>query len=294
MAKKRRPPTAVLNGSTLIRSYLDSDRSGAFGKIGGTEGKAISLRLRPLTKYLHYNRYLRFRNKLHLKSGVFPETNREFERFLDIYTKETLPEMDGICSWRGPSDFYAREAFARNARLIDWDCLYLEPITNPMSWTASLKDKKVLVVSSFKATIPQQAAKIRELWADRPHLHALENMTVLPCPLYAHLEPPQDVSWSAALERMKSEMSAADFDVCLIAAGAWSLSLAVHAKKLGKIGIHMGGALQLLFGITGNRWEKGGGLGAIKNEHWCYPLDADTPNSFEGTEDAAYWKKGDA
>jgi len=82
-------------------------------------------------------------------------------------------------------------------------------------------------------------------------------------------------------------------DVCLIAAGAWSLPLAVEAKRLGKVGIHMGGALQLLFGITGNRRDKGNGLKDIKNEHWCYSLDADTPRSFEGTEDAAYWKNGD-
>lgn len=291
MNKVKRLPHMVFNGSTIIQAFLDKGQAGAFGKIGGTEGKALSLGAGVWTKYLHYNRYLRYRKKLYLKSGVFPESNRQFEDFISRYAEEALPGMDALCCWRGSSDFLARDIYARKSRLIDWDCLSMEPLTRPHSWVQALEGKRILIVTSFAQTVPAQAQNIKRIWPNRPDLHALEDAQVLPCPMYAHLKRPKDASWTHALERLRLEMEAYTFDVCLIAAGAWSLFLAVHAKKMGAVGIHMGGALQLLFGISGNRWETYGSLSGIKNEYWCFPCDADTPSSFEGTEDAAYWKK---
>lgn len=292
-ANLRRPKPMVFNGTLHIKKYLDSGRPGAFGKIGGTEGKAITLRKSRLTKYLHFNRYLRFRKSLYFKSGVFPESSGQFEEFLSEYTQVALPNMDGLCCWRGVGDYSARDAFAPKCLLMDWDCLSFEPLLSEHSWVGSLTGMRVLVVSSFQHTIPAQARKISEVWPTSPHLQVLKYLDLMPCPMYAHLAEPIDASWSEALKRMKLGMESFDFDVCLIAAGAWSLPLAAHAKSLGKIGIHLGGALQLLFGITGNRWEKYGALEGIKNEHWCFPHEADTPDSFDGTEDAAYWNKKD-
>ena len=46
-----------------------------------------------------------------------------------------------------------------------------------------------------------------------------------------------------------------DYDICLIGAGAYGFPLAAHVKRKGKKAIHLGGALQLLFGVKGKRWE---------------------------------------
>ena len=51
-------------------------------------------------------------------------------------------------------------------------------------------------------------------------------------------------------------MDTTDYDVVLIGAGAFSLPLVAHAKRRGKVGIHMGGSLQILFGILGKRWRE--------------------------------------
>ena len=53
---------------------------------------------------------------------------------------------------------------------------------------------------------------------------------------------------------MKSEIDKCDYDVCLIGCGAYGFPLAAHVKHKGKQAIHLGGTLQLLFGIKGNRW----------------------------------------
>lgn len=61
--------------------------------------------------------------------------------------------------------------------------------------------------------------------------------------------------WFKALEDMKTKISDIDFDIALIGAGAYGMFLGAHCKVLGKKAIHMGGALQLLFGIKGSRWD---------------------------------------
>lgn len=50
---------------------------------------------------------------------------------------------------------------------------------------------------------------------------------------------------------MQDEISKEDYDICLIGCGAYGFSLAAYVKRCGKQAIHMGGALQLLFGIKG-------------------------------------------
>lgn len=58
-------------------------------------------------------------------------------------------------------------------------------------------------------------------------------------------------SWFEALQWMEDEMDKTDYDICLIGCGAYGFPLAAHAKRKGKKAVHLGGALQLLFGIKG-------------------------------------------
>ena len=54
---------------------------------------------------------------------------------------------------------------------------------------------------------------------------------------------------------LADEMSRREFDVALIAASGLGIPLASTAKSLGKIGISLGGHLQVLFGVAGQRWR---------------------------------------
>ena len=52
----------------------------------------------------------------------------------------------------------------------------------------------------------------------------------------------------------------------------------------------MGGALQLLFGIMGKRWEKHAIISGFRNEHWVYPLAEDVPENHQNyCEGGTYW-----
>ena len=77
---------------------------------------------------------------------------------------------------------------------------------------------------------------------------------------------------------MKKEIAHRDFDVALIGAGAYGLFLATECKRLGKVGIHIGGATQLLFGILGKRWTDPSSPDSSSvlpfiNEHWTGPAN---------------------
>lgn len=71
-------------------------------------------------------------------------------------------------------------------------------------------------------------------------------------------------TWFDALKQMENEIDKADFDVALIGCGAYGFPLASYCKRIGKQGIHIGGSLQLYFGIKGKRWDDKG----LYNEFW--------------------------
>lgn len=53
-----------------------------------------------------------------------------------------------------------------------------------------------------------------------------------------------------------ADVGSMDFDIALIGAGALGLPIASYLKSQGKIAISLGGHLQVLFGIRGDRWSK--------------------------------------
>ena len=95
-------------------------------------------------------------------------------------------------------------------------------------------------------------------------------------------------------------MDACDYDICLIGCGAYGFHLAAHAKRAGKKAVHLGGVLQMLFGIKGNRWEDPnygvpelgiprGWYLQLFNEYWVKPGEALRSKNADKVEGACYW-----
>jgi hypothetical protein len=61
-----------------------------------------------------------------------------------------------------------------------------------------------------------------------------------------------------------------DSDIYLIGAGIYTIPLCDYIKKIGKKSIYIGSAIQLFFGILGNRFEYLKEQGVV-NEYWKYP-----------------------
>jgi hypothetical protein len=89
--------------------------------------------------------------------------------------------------------------------------------------------------------------------------------------------------------RMTSLARDPGFDVALLGCGAAGIPLAVHAKRLGKIGVHTGGPTQLLFGIRGGRWDTRPEFQPFFNDAWVRPKPDETPKEAPKVDKGGYW-----
>jgi hypothetical protein len=220
-------------------------------------------------------------------AGFFPEIPEKFEQFSMLMLKD-IPEIDILGSWLPNERYFKNEL--KNVRKI-W-LLFLDPYWSKKPWTMALEGKKVLVVHPFAKTIEQQYKK-RELLFKNRILPDFDLKTIKAVQSAAQ-EKTGFADWFEALEYMKKEIDKVDYDICLIGAGAYGFSLAAHVKRQGKKAFHIGGSLQLLFGIKGKRWENRNYhpdyiYADLMNEYWVYPDEDEKPVGANKVEGACYW-----
>jgi hypothetical protein len=226
---------------------------------------------------------------MHTNAGFFPPTVDKIEAFCELML-EDIPQVDILGSWLAPENFFEKQlSSTQKVRLV-----YLEPFWSQFPWTKALEGKKVLVIHPFANTIEEQYRK-RNLLFENNLLPEFELKTIKAVQSIAG-EETEFTDWFEALDFMKSEIDKVDYDICLIGAGAYGFPLAAHVKRMGKKGFHMGGSLQLLFGIKGKRWENPNYGSALNlnymnlfNENWTRPTTLDTPTNSKKVEDSCYW-----
>ncbi len=213
-------------------------------------------------------------------AGFFPNDKKLLKKFREVYF-EASKQIDYLCVWNYLNHFNWKRKWIRNFPNIKG--FFNLGVLNPhQKWIKSLKNKKILVVHPFKATIEKQMKKRKELGI----LPKFKKLEIIPAVQtiagnYDH----RFKTWFEALDWMKKEIDKKDFDIALIGCGAYGLPIAAYVKSKGKQAIHIGGTLQLFFGIKGKRWDKW-----IKtNKYWINPLKEDVPKKAEKIEGGCYW-----
>jgi hypothetical protein len=221
---------------------------------------------------------------LYLNAGVFPKDTFIASKFSELILKDT-EQVNILGSWL-KEEKYIEQVLLNTKRVMLED---LEPFFTTNPWTSALEGKKVLVVHPFAETIEKQYAK-REVLFDNGLLPAFQLKTIKAVQSVAGAETEFE-DWFEALDHMKSQIDASDYDICIIGCGAYGFPLAAHVKRTGKKAIHMAGATQLLFGIKGKRWEKFivWPYMNLFNEHWVRPGDNEKPKNANVVEGACYW-----
>lgn len=275
-------------GNRLLFHALASGEPQAIGKLGSTEHFAIRKYLRCCGHPKAVEWTSPNREELFLRGGVFPNDFVTYEKWVRMMIDDVLPEMTVMGVWFHWGEANIVKRYARRARRIP--IASFESYFFPRErWTRYLEGKKVLVMHPFASTIRMQYAKRVEIWSGQedilPNFHLLQ----IQVPQRPALVPPKYTDWFTTLEDLKQQMSNMDFDVVLVGAGAYSLPLAVHAKKLGRHGIHLGGALQIYFGIKGERWDNISIFSRFFNKYWVHPLPEDTPQVRSDARKGGYW-----
>ncbi|WP_289060977.1 hypothetical protein [uncultured Zobellia sp.] len=291
--------------SLLIYSQLVSDSPSMIARFGSTELSMVMNYLGVIADKKSIGKYIQGKTQpwwweenrmqqMQQWSGFFPPTEAKIQQFCELMLDD-MKEVDILGSWV-PEEIYFEDKIgeAQKVKLV-----LLEPYTSQQPWSRALKGKKVLVVHPFAELIEEQYKK-RESLFDNPEVLPEFELQTLPAVQSLGGESNGFTDWFDALQWMKDEIDKRDYDICLIGAGAYGFPLAAHVKRQGKKAIHVGGALQLLFGIKGNRWEatdyasKWGlpdnlYLNFFKNENWIRPTDKQKPSNADKVEDACYW-----
>ena len=223
-------------------------------------------------------------DKMSNNAGFFPLNIKNIERFSQLML-EDLHQVDILASWLKQESFFDKQlSGAKKIVLED-----MEPFFSSNPWTRALKGKKVLVVHPFSETIEKQYKK-RKLLFENELLPDFELKTIKAVQSIAGEKTPF-ADWFEALEWMKQQIDATDYDICIIGAGAYGLPLAAHVKRSGKKAIHLAGVTQMLFGIKGKRWETYivWPYTNLYNEHWVRPDENEKPQNAKAVEGACYW-----
>lgn len=298
---KSRKVAQLINPSiadTEIMNLIQQGKPALVGRLGGTEARFLgefqkisSISFLSQLIFRIKPNWIKRSREVNTNAGFYFQTISEVKTFSELYM-EALSDTDILGAWGTAfssieSKFVNRiPHFVPVAMTAPWIQPHLAG-TNSTPWAAALEKKKVLVISPFINSIEKQFINIKKIFPDS-NFHNFHLIT-LKSPMTISTKYPVEKTWLQHLNAVKAKMDVIDFDVALVSAGSYSFPLAHYAKKLGKIGIHAGGGLQLFFGIMGKRWEKSNYLIKIVNDFWIRPSKEETPDSASLVENGCYW-----
>jgi len=273
-------------GNILIKKLLAENRPLMITRLGNVELQTIAFYVFKRSKGLPYPEDIR--KTLSFNAGFFPISDENIDKFAQIFI-DAMKNIDALGVWFNKKEDYFCRKVAAKAELFELPGLDSYFFAKP--WTAALAGKKVLVINPLAKSITKQYGEARKyLFKDKEVLPEFELKTVKAVLSHAGAESETGFSsWFEALDFMKGEIAKTDFDIALIGAGAYGLPLAAYVKSLGKQAVHVGGSLQLLFGIRGKRWDDFTSMKKLYNEYWVRPLPEETPAQAKGVEGGCYW-----
>lgn len=155
------------------------------------------------------------------------------------------------------------------------------------------EDKRLLLICPFADLLCQRATKetFEGVWSKtgKPWFYP-RSVDSLEFPYGFAAETQKKYSNALALlDAISKELERKYFDIALIAAAGLSVPIVSIIKRMGKIGIVLGGDLQVLFGVRGKRWRD--------QERWKRDYFnawwIDMPEKYKPKEDGfcegAYW-----
>ena len=223
-------------------------------------------------------------------AGVFP-LNPSTIRFFCEESIAAAKEIDILCAWFHNFDGEDKlfRWYSPDAVLVGSAVYY--PFFPESAWTRKLKNKRVLVIHPFAELIKKQYKKRELLWENCDDI--LPQFDLITYKAVQSIGGNDEyASWAEAVKTMKCDIDKLEFDIALIGCGAYGMPLGGFIKnKMHKQVIHIGGTLQILFGIKGSRWEGEPYNYDTKlyNEFWVRPGEGLKPKNYRNVEGGCYW-----
>lgn len=262
-----------------IRAVIEAGTPFLVSRWGGVEGVAQMQYMNGcLTEHSIY--------ALTNNAGVFPSEDVKFLKKYFSVMADAARQIDFyVC---GPWNPYFEEMWnllsSDSIRMVHY---LLPPLERNDFYLSALAGKKILVIHPFASLIETQYQKRQHLWKQKNVLPEWDLQT------YATVQSiggsDEYANWIEALNRMQDDISKIDFDCALIAGGAYGMPLGAFIKtNLKKQAIHVGGQLQLLFGIKGRRWDESI-VASFYNDYWVRPPESFKPQNWLRVDNGSYW-----
>jgi hypothetical protein len=284
--------------SNLINKLIISNSNFFVGRLGSVEAQLLGrygdLLLRQ-NEGFSIKDSLRLRMQAKLNAGIWPPCKKILDEFASLY-QESLKSLTHIGVWSDkkalPNENLVVRNFCPQAHKLGLTSL--DPVTlagnGVKPWSLAMEGKKVLIISSFSEEINSQFKFYSELHS----LKILPNMeiyTIKP-PLSNGLQF-SSRTWSQKLNRysdlLLKKVQAYKPDLALISAGSYGLPIGRNLLNNGVSSIYIGGALQILFGIWGERWRENTTIQKIATDRWINPFPTSRPKGFKFIENGTYW-----
>lgn len=280
----------------LIRTMLSSNQPCMIARFGSVELQAVVDYLNPPT-FANAFQFIKGERpawgyapstirSMRINAGFFPPTRSMLDRFGQLMM-DSQAHVDVLGCWRREESVVL--PYIDSVTRVP---LYtLEPYYFDNPWTTALEGKRVLVIHPFEETIRKQheSGRYEHLFADPRLTPDYELVTLKAVQSIAGNKPAEFDDWFEALEWMKSEIDKKDFEIAILGCGAYGFPLAAYVKQIGKKAIHLGGAVQNLFGINSRAMNDSDRKRKLVNSYWVFPSAEETPPNKDLVENGRYW-----
>jgi hypothetical protein len=280
--------------SAGIGEALGSGRGFAAAKLGGSERAWLQYPMvrssRPAAAVRAFEVTMAHRSLRH--AGVWPTDPGFLAGFAERFAAD-LREIDAIGLFPSAA---AEEALILGHHRPPGRAMWFEDQEPPLDpaepcWLEHLRGRRVLLVCPFASVLAERArgALYEEVWSATGK-RWFEPARVDHLEFPYGFDPATRRRYGSALElldELAARVDAADADCVLIAAGGLGLPLAARVRRAGGVGLSLGGHLQIVFGVHGERWLGRADWDRIINDAWVGVPDRYRPDPAWTDED--YW-----
>lgn len=245
-------------------------------------------------------------------AGLYPIDRITIETFIKVYL-DSLRSIDIFASWNDrfiDFEYALYSSYISNVRnkngiggIVELTALESFYTSKDNWWQTLFAGRCILVISPFTDSIQKQLAvdKRQKVWRGKWDGFWPDNINFK----YIRFEHPWSLlskteqekynaskCFSNKLQRFEKEIdNVGEFDIALIGAGCYSLPLCAYIKnKKSRIAFHLGGGLQMMFGVYGARWNTTSGIfKEYVNDAWIRPSGNEIPAGFKYQEGGAYF-----
>lgn len=281
----------------ILKSILSSNSPLLLGRVGGTESRIFRVFSNNFGK-----ESANFASHCEKLSGIYP--HNELSLYYNLIVDD-LPFFHFLADWPCPGQSKLKAHLNRNnINPFYYNLEYLNPLSmhfiygiNPSDlWMHSLSYKKILVINPFIDSFKKSVTRSISIF-EKSLLPDL-NCTYFSPPVTFGTSGVDNGSFMMHLEKTKALLHQLcldnSFDCALVAAGGYGMPISryLYSNKLIPQVLHIGGVLQLFFGVIGQRWldePYKSKYSQYQNLHlWSRPVDYSVMKRASQVENGCY------